>query len=303
MQQNLDQARFDKVKDFMYQLQTSIIQGLEQVSGDRFSYDLWEYQGGKGGGRTGVVQGEVIEKGGVNFSAIQGSMNPKIAEKMGVKAGTAFSVTGVSLVIHPKNPYVPTVHSNVRFFDTAEKSWFGGGIDLTPYYPFKEDVIAFHKILKDCCNRHDPSFYLEYKKWCDQYFFLTHRNETRGVGGIFFDYLAVQNDDKASFEKTLAFVQDVGNSFLPSYVPIVAKRQATAYEARQKEFQRIRRGRYVEFNLIYDRGTLFGLETRGRTESILMSMPPEAIWKYNWSPEQGTEEAQLLPFLQPQAWL
>ncbi|SVA78456.1 uncharacterized protein METZ01_LOCUS131310 [marine metagenome] len=251
---------------------------------------------GEGGGITRVFAGDVIEKGGVNFSALNGKLSDKIAAKLKGGNDREFYATGVSLVIHPKNPFVPTVHMNVRYLERGEKQWFGGGIDLTPYYPVKSDIITFHKQLKIVCDNHNPTYYPEFKRKCDDYFFIKHRNEARGVGGIFFDYLS--ND----LEKTFQFVLDVGNAFNSLYIPLLSSYKNEVYSEEQRAFQQIRRGRYVEFNLVYDRGTLFGLETQGRIESILMSLPPQVRWNYNHQLKAGSPEAELSKFLVPQDW-
>lgn len=239
----------------------------------------------------------MFEKAGVNFSAIESVLPEAIAAKMKV-APAPFFATGVSVVLHPENPMVPIVHMNVRYFEQANgKRWFGGGADLTPCYPFVKDVLHFHQTLRNACDPHDASYYPRFKRWCDEYFFIKHRNESRGVGGIFFDHL--QGDHAADF----AFVQSVGEAFLPAYLPIAHANRSIPYGEREKTFQLIRRSRYVEFNLVYDRGTAFGLETQGRVESILMSMPPMAQWPYGWVPEPGSQEADLAKFLLPRDWL
>jgi coproporphyrinogen III oxidase len=294
------------VKNYLLGLQDRICTALEgEEPTARFIEDVWERHEG-GGGRTRVLAGgEVFEQGGVNFSSVSGISLPASATaKRPELANRQFHAMGVSLVIHPKNPYVPTSHANVRFL-IAEKAgeptiwWFGGGFDLTPYYPFQEDVIAWHKTAKAACDPFGDDTYQTYKQWCDSYFFLPHRNETRGVGGLFFDDL-----NEWEFAKCFAFMQSVGDHYSQAYVPIVQKRKNTPYGERERDFQLYRRGRYVEFNLVYDRGTLFGLQSGGRTESILMSMPPAARWQYNWQPEAGSPEAQLYEkYLQPQNWL
>lgn len=293
------------VKSFLLKLQDSICQTLELADGKgRFIEDTWEREQG-GGGRTRVIsKGNVIEQGGVNFSHVYGGQLPASATAARPElAGRSFQAMGVSLVIHPKNPYVPTSHANVRVF-VAEKEgeapvwWFGGGFDLTPFYPFLEDVQHWHETAKTLCEPFGNDVYPRYKGWCDEYFFLKHRDETRGVGGLFFDDL-----NEWGFEKSFEFMQAVGNGYLDAYVPIIEKRKETPYSEREREFQLYRRGRYVEFNLVFDRGTLFGLQTGGRTESILMSMPPLARWEYNYSPTTGSAEAKLSEFLRPRDWL
>jgi coproporphyrinogen III oxidase len=287
-----------QVRAYFESLQDRICAEIEQLDGRaRFYEDCWSYSGG-GGGKTRILQGGgVFEKAGVNFSAIEGAFTEALAAKLKVGA-TRFFATGVSLVLHPQNPMVPIVHMNVRHFEQANgKRWFGGGADLTPCYPFLQDILHFHQTLKNACDAHDPAYYPRFKEWCDNYFFIKHRNETRGVGGIFFDHL--QGDAAADF----AFVQSVGDAFLPAYLPIAYANRSIPYGPREKSFQLIRRSRYVEFNLVYDRGTAFGLETQGRVESILMSLPPMAQWPYGWTPEPGSPEAELSSFLVPRNWL
>lgn len=295
-----------QVKAFLLQLQDEICRALEQADGEgRFVEDAWTRDGG-GGGRTRVLrQGAVIEQGGVNFSHVYGNAMPASATAHRPElAGRTFEAMGVSLVIHPHNPHVPTSHANVRFF-IAEKEgedpiwWFGGGFDLTPFYPLAEDVRHWHRVSHDLCQPFGEDIYPEFKSWCDSYFFLKHRNETRGVGGLFFDDL-----NRWPFEDCFAFMRAVGNGYLDAYLPIVERRKTAPYGERERAFQLYRRGRYVEFNLVYDRGTLFGLQTGGRTESILMSMPPLARWEYDWQPEAGSPEALLYrDYLVPRDWL
>jgi coproporphyrinogen III oxidase len=291
-----------RTQEFFSGLQDKICRRLEEIDGQaQFREDNWHRDGG-GGGRTRVMEeGAIFEKAGVNFSAVAGVLPESFAAKIGEGVpnaeGCEFFATGVSLVLHPRNPYVPTVHANFRYLEKGQASWFGGGTDLTPYYPFREDVRHFHQILKEACDQHDAAYYPRFKKWCDEYFFIKHRNETRGVGGIFFDYLT------GDLEQLFAFIKDVGAAFLPAYLPIVARRREQAYGEGEREFQLIRRGRYAEFNLVYDRGTIFGLETRGRTESILMSLPPLARWVYDYRPEPGTAEAEAWNYFTPQDWL
>lgn len=295
-----------QVKAFLLQLQDEICRSLEQADGvGRFVEDAWAREGG-GGGRTRVMRhGDMIEQGGVNFSHVYGDAMPASATAHRPElAGRKFEAMGVSLVIHPHNPYVPASHANVRFF-IAEKEgeepiwWFGGGFDLTPFYPFAEDVQHWHRVSRDLCQPFGEDIYPEFKSWCDRYFFLKHRNETRGVGGLFFDDL-----NRWPFADCFAFMQAVGRGYLDAYLPIIERRKAQPYGEREREFQLYRRGRYVEFNLVYDRGTLFGLQTGGRTESILMSMPPLARWEYDWQPEAGSPEALLYTdYLAPREWL
>lgn len=294
------------VKAYLLALQDSICAALEKADGGAsFVEDAWTRAEG-GGGRSRVITGgAVIEKGGVNFSHVQGASMPASATAHRPElAGRSFEAMGVSLVIHPHNPYVPTSHANVRFF-IAEKDgeepvwWFGGGYDLTPYYGNEEDVRAWHQCAKDALDPHGDYLYPKFKAWCDDYFFLKHRNEARGVGGVFFDDL-----NQAGFAHSFAVMQAVGNSYVPAYVPIVERRKDTPFGERERDFQLHRRGRYVEFNLVFDRGTLFGLQTGGRTESILMSLPPLVRWDYNWAPEPGTPEAELTEkFLPHRDWL
>ncbi|HGY1013751.1 TPA: oxygen-dependent coproporphyrinogen oxidase [Aeromonas salmonicida subsp. smithia] len=295
-----------QVKAFLLQLQDEICRSLEQADGvGRFVEDAWAREGG-GGGRTRVMRhGDMIEQGGVNFSHVYGDAMPASATAHRPElAGRKFEAMGVSLVIHPRNPYVPTSHANIRFF-IAEKEgeepiwWFGGGFDLTPFYPFAEDVQHWHRVSRDLCQPFGEDIYPEFKSWCDRYFFLKHRDETRGVGGLFFDDL-----NRWPFADCFAFMQAVGRGYLDAYLPIIERRKAQPYGEREREFQLYRRGRYVEFNLVYDRGTLFGLQTGGRTESILMSMPPLARWEYDWQPEAGSPEALLYTdYLAPREWL
>ncbi|MCH1921099.1 oxygen-dependent coproporphyrinogen oxidase [Shewanella sp. A3A] len=294
------------VKAFLMQLQNNICQALEQLDGSAtFAEDSWQREQGGGGRSRVLTQGAVFEQAGVNFSHVTGEQMPASATAHRPElAGRSFEAMGVSLVIHPLNPYVPTTHANVRFFIARKEGadpvwWFGGGFDLTPYYPFLEDVKQWHQHAKELCDPFGSDVYPTYKKWCDDYFFLPHRNETRGVGGLFFDDL-----NEGGFERCFDFMQAVGNGFIDGYRPIVECRKDTVYGEREREFQLYRRGRYVEFNLVYDRGTLFGLQTGGRTESILMSMPPLVRWQYGFTPEAGSAEAELYEqFLKPQDWL
>jgi coproporphyrinogen III oxidase len=271
-------------------LQDRIVAGLEELDGRRFHEDLWERSGG-GGGRTRVLEdGGLFEKAGVNFSEVFGEMSEEFARQVPGE-GRQFTATGVSLVLHPRSPLVPTVHANFRFLTKGDRQWFGGGADLTPYYPQREDVVHFHRTWRDVCRKHAPLIdYERFKRWCDEYFFLPHRGEPRGVGGIFFDNL--ENE----IEKVFDFVRDAGDAFLPSYAPIARRRKDETYTPEQKEFQEFRRGRYVEFNLIYDRGTLFGLKTGGRIESILMSLPAKVRFWYDYRPTPGTPEAELTEY-------
>jgi len=303
----MDIPNIDAVKAYLLDLQDRICAGLETEDGSaKFEEDLWEREGAPGGGRTRVLtNGAVFEQAGINFSHVEGNNMPAAATAHRPElVGRSFQAMGVSLVIHPHNPYVPTSHANVRFF-IAEKEgadpvwWFGGGFDLTPYYGNDEDVIHWHQTAKDACTPFGDDTFPKYKKWCDDYFYLKHRNEPRGVGGLFFDDL-----NEWGFEKSFAFMQSVGDHYLPAYQPIIAKRKDTEFGERERDFQLYRRGRYVEFNLVFDRGTLFGLQTGGRTESILMSLPPLVKWRYNWSPDAGTPEAKLYEhYLVAQDWV
>jgi coproporphyrinogen III oxidase len=292
----LDNQRSQAV-DYFQELQDRICAALAQLDGKlQFREDTWQRPGG-GGGRSRVLEGGgVFEKAGVNFSEVFGQMSPEFAKQVPGE-GVDFTATGISLVLHPRSPMVPTVHANFRFLTKGGKQWFGGGADLTPYYPYREDAIHFHKTWQAVCTRHPaPVDYARFKKWCDEYFYLPHRNEHRGIGGIFFDYL------EGEFDALFHFVRDAGNAFLDAYLPIARRRREEAYTAEQRAFQEYRRGRYVEFNLIYDRGTIFGLKTGGRTESILMSLPPVAQWRYDYQPAPGSREAELYEFLRPRDW-
>ncbi len=298
-----------QVKAWLLGLQQQIVDGLEQEDGGRFIRDEWQRPDGEGLAGGGIVrllsEGEVFEQAGVNFSHVQGASMPVSATAHRPElAGRAFQALGVSLVIHPRNPYVPTSHANVRFF-IAEKAgvapiwWFGGGFDLTPYYPFHGDVVEWHRMASKACAPFGEEVYPKYKAWCDEYFYLKHRQETRGIGGLFFDDL-----NEGGFERCFGLTRSVGEAYLPAYQTIVNRRKATPYGERERDFQLYRRGRYVEFNLVFDRGTLFGLQSGGRTESILMSLPPLVKWRYNWSPEPGTPEATLYDhYLRPRDWL
>lgn len=304
------------VKDFLLTLQDRICAALEQADGKAvFVEDAWTRRpedsptGLEGEGRTRVITGGTIEKGGVNFSHVIGKALPASATQSRPElAGRSFQAMGVSLVIHPDNPYVPTSHANVRFF-VAEKEgeepvwWFGGGFDLTPYYGFEEDVIHWHQVCKNLCEPFGSDVYPRYKQWCDEYFFLKHRGESRGVGGLFFDDLNRWDGD-VDFERSFAFMQAVGLGYIDGIVPIIERRKDLIWGEREKKFQCYRRGRYVEFNLVFDRGTIFGLQTGGRTESILMSMPPVVHWDYDWHPEPGSAEDKLYTdFLPHRDWV
>ena len=293
---------------YIKQLQDTITSQLEAIDGvAKFQEDLWKRLEG-GGGRTRVIEnGAVFEKGGVNISQVHGKLPETMQQYFGVKDANFFAC-GLSLVLHPKNPFVPTVHANWRYFEMYNQEgeivdqWFGGGQDLTPYYLFDEDATHFHTVCKRACDAHDPQFYPKYKARCDEYFYNAHRNEGRGIGGLFFDYL--KKTDDRSMQDWYNFVTQVGDSFLDGYIPIVEKRKDTAYAKEQKDWQEIRRGRYVEFNLVHDKGTLFGLRTNGRIESILMSLPPQVQWRYNHHPEAGSEEERLIQVLkEPKEWV
>jgi len=297
----------EKFYQYIERLQDEITSKLEEVDGKvKFQEDLWKRPEG-GGGRTRVIQnGEVFEKGGVNISAVHGKLPETMQKYFGVEDANFFAC-GLSLVIHPKSPMVPTVHANWRYFEMYNQQgeivdqWFGGGLDLTPYYFFEEDAIHFHSVCKQACDAHHPEFYTKYKERCDAYFYNTHRQEARGLGGLFFDYCKV--NDEMTMDNWYDFVTEVGNSFLDAYVPIAEKRKVLPYTKEQRDWQEIRRGRYVEFNLIHDKGTLFGLKTNGRIESILMSLPPHVQWSYNHSPGEDSEEAKLLEVLKnPRQW-
>ena len=301
-----DAIDVDEIKDYLLELQDRICSALEEMDGTaRFKEDLWQRDAG-GGGRTRVLSGGgVFEQGGVNFSHVFGGEMPAAATAHRPElAGRSFQAMGVSLVVHPLNPYVPTSHMNVRFF-IAEKEnaepvwWFGGGFDLTPYYGFEDDAAHWHRTARAACRDFGDDVYPRLKKWCDDYFYLRHRRECRGIGGLFFDDL-----NEWGFDRCFTFMRSVGDHYLDAYLPIADRRKDAPYGDREIDFQLYRRGRYVEFNLVYDRGTLFGLQSGGRTESILMSLPPRVIWRYNWRPEPGSEEARLYEeFLKPRDWL
>lgn len=304
----MDKSQVDKqaVKHYLLELQDRICAALAAADGQQqFSEESWERAEGGGGRSRVIANGAVIEKGGVNFSHVFGKQLPSSATAARPElAGRGFEAMGVSLVLHPHNPFVPTSHANVRFFiaeaENAEPVWwFGGGYDLTPYYGFEEDCVAWHNTARRACDPFGEDIYSRFKTWCDDYFYLKHRNEARGVGGLFFD-----DFNELGFEQSFALLRSVGDSYLDAYLPIVAKRKSTHYSEQQKNFQLYRRGRYVEFNLVYDRGTLFGLQSGGRTESILMSLPPTVKWQYNWQPEPGSAEAELTEkFLPRRDWV
>lgn len=297
----------EEIRDWFKSLQSNICAALETADGKgKFISDVWDRPGGGGGISMVMKDGNVIEKGGVNFSAVWGKAPESTIKMLNLEATADddphFFASGVSIVLHPHNPRVPIIHMNVRYFeiiqntkDAKETWWFGGGIDLTPHYVDEADAKYFHDQLREVCNRHHASYYPEFKKWADDYFFIRHRNETRGVGGIFFDYL--KGNDGFTKDARFEFVKSVGNAFAPIYTHFMKKNHPLPYGEREKHWQRLRRGRYVEFNLVWDRGTKFGLETDGRTESILMSLPPQANWEYNYLPPEGSEEAKTLTLL------
>ena len=294
------------VSDYLLDLQNRICQALENLDAERcFIEANWKREEG-GGGRSRVLEeGAVFEKAGINFSHVHGKQLPASATAHRPElAGRSFQALGVSLVIHPRNPYIPTSHANVRFFIAENEGaepvwWFGGGFDLTPYYGFKEDAVHWHKTARQACEPFGEHLYPRFKKWCDEYFYLKHRDEPRGIGGLFFD-----DFNEPGFEDSFAFMRSIGDHFVPAYAPIVEKRKNRSYGERERDFQMYRRGRYVEFNLVYDRGTLFGLQTGGRTESILMSLPPIVKWRYDWHPQAGTAESELYQvYLKPRDWL
>ena len=296
----------NNVSNYLMDLQDRICGELEEIDGQaRFHQDTWERKEG-GGGRTRVMSnGAVFEQGGINFSHVFGSTLPPSATASRPQlAGRPFQAMGVSLVIHPRNPYVPTSHANVRFFIAGDPNeepvwWFGGGFDLTPYYGFEEDAHHWHRVARNACEPFGEHIHERFKKWCDDYFYLKHRAEPRGIGGLFFDDFS-----EGGFEHSFSLMQSIGDHYLPAYLPIVKRRKTLEYGERERDFQLYRRGRYVEFNLVYDRGTLFGLQSGGRTEAILMSLPPLVKWRYDWAPEPGSPEARLYDvFLKPKDWL
>ena len=287
----------ERMVEFIHALQDDICGALEGLDGEaRFREDPWTREGG-GGGRTRVLEeGAVLEKAGVNTSVVYGELEESFSKRLQGE-GRQFWAAGLSLVLHPRNPHVPTVHANYRFIHQGSRAWVGGGADLTPYYLYDEDAVHFHRTLKAACDKHDPTYYPRFKAECDRYFFLRHREEARGVGGLFFENMG------GDLEREFDFVQDAGRAFIPAYLPIAERRKDTPFTEAQRFWQEVRRGRYVEFNLVYDRGTIFGLETRGRTESILMSLPPLVRWRYDYHPDPGTEEARLVEVLRhPRDW-
>ena len=287
----------EEIRDWFISLQGEICNQLEQADGTgKFLPDEWQRPGGGGGVSRALSNGTIIEKGGVNFSAVYGKAPEAVMKTLNLSGTQNFFATGVSIVLHPHNPMVPIIHMNVRYFELGNGIyWFGGGIDLTPHYVSKTDAKYFHQELKKVCDKHHPDYYPEFKKWADDYFFIKHRNETRGIGGIFFDHLKA--DYGFTKESRFEFVKDVGQSFAPIYTHFMKTNSSLGFGQREKEWQFLRRGRYVEFNLVWDRGTKFGLETDGRTESILMSLPPQVNWKYNYQPEINSKEAETLNLL------
>jgi coproporphyrinogen III oxidase len=288
------------VREYLTALQARIVASLEALDGNAFSADSWTRAEGGGGKSCILEEGKLFERGGVGFSHVSGDKLPASASANRAQlAGRRFEAMGVSLVLHPRNPYCPTVHMNLRCFAAGDAWWFGGGMDLTPYYGFEEDAKHFHLACKRALEPFGADRYARYKEWCDEYFFLKHRNEARGVGGIFFDDLA-----EPDFDTAFALVRSVGDHFITAYGPILERRRAMPYSRAERDFQCYRRGRYVEFNLVYDRGTLFGLQSGGRTESILMSLPPAVTWRYDWAPTPGSPEAKLYTdFLKPRDWV
>ncbi len=288
--------------EYFKDLQERISESLSEIQGQKFKKDIWTREEGGGGDTRIFSEGSFLEKGGVNFSEVHGKFTPEFAEKIPFGSGLNFYATGVSLVLHPKNPFVPTVHANFRYIQRGDTGWFGGGADLTPYYLFEEDAIHFHKTYYNALKPFGEDLYPKFKAHCDEYFYLPHRKETRGVGGIFYDYQA-ETLELANGQTVFEMSQACGNSFLESYLPIVEKRLKLPFSEKQKAFQEYRRGRYVEFNLLYDRGTIFGLKTNGRIESILMSLPLHARWEYDYKPEPSSEESKLAEYLKPIDWV
>jgi coproporphyrinogen III oxidase len=301
----MSQIDVNAVRDYLTGLQERIVARMEALDGKTFRRDQWQRAEGGGGISCLLEGGNLLERGGVGFSHVYGATLPPSASASRPElAGRSFQALGVSLVFHPRNPYVPTVHMNVRFFMATKPGvqpvwWFGGGMDLTPYYGFEEDAAHFHRTCRAALDPFDPQYYPRFKKWCDEYFYLKHRQEPRGIGGIFFDDFA-----EGGFDKSFGLLRSVGDHFVEAWVPIAQRRRELSYGERERDFQAYRRGRYVEFNLVYDRGTLFGLQSGGRTESILMSLPPHVVWRYDWRPQAGTPEARLYTdFLQLRDWV
>jgi coproporphyrinogen III oxidase len=301
---SLEAADASAVKRYLKELQDRITAAVEKIDAVKFRHDSWERPEGGGGESRILSDGAVFERAGVSISHVFGEKMPPSASNLRPEvAGAPFEAMGLSLVFHPRNPHVPTTHCNVRFLIARPASgpevwWFGGGFDLTPYYPYDEDVLHWHRTAREACQEFGANLYEKYKDWCDRYFFLPHRNETRGVGGLFFDDL-----NEGGFSRCFAFQRSVGDHFLPAFAPILERRRDLPYGDRERQFQLYRRGRYVEFNLVYDRGTLFGLQSRGRTESILMSLPPIVRWEYDWHPAPGSPEAGLYEYLRPRNYL
>lgn len=311
--QQISAERQDAARTYFTGLQARIVAALELAGNAPFRRDAWERQadgqGISGGGGVSclIEDAELFERAGVLFSHVEGhALPPSASQRRPELAGRSWQAMGVSMVLHPRNPYIPTTHMNVRLFvarapegsQASDVFWFGGGLDLTPYYAFDEDALHFHQVCRDALQPHGTQWYPDWKRWCDEYFFLKHRNETRGIGGIFFDDL-----NAPGFEDSFALTRATGDAFLDAYLPIVERRRNHAYGQRERDFQAYRRGRYVEFNLVFDRGTLFGLQSGGRTESILLSMPPAAHWRYDWQPDAGTPEARLADYLRPRDWV
>jgi coproporphyrinogen III oxidase len=283
--------------EFFHTLQARLCEELSALDGGAaFDHDVWERPGGGGGDTATIANGDLFEKGGVNWSAVWGEFDDEALRRLGGSVRD-FYATGTSIVLHPRNPHVPAVHANFRYLERGKDAWFGGGSDLTPFYPVLEDAISFHQAWKAVCDLHDPEYYPRFKRWCDEYFYLPHRGETRGIGGVFFDEL------RGDFDTLFGFVRGCADAFVNAYAPIVARRRNEPYGDTERHFQQLRRGRYVEFNLVYDRGTAFGLATSGRTESILMSLPPIARWEYEWHPAPGSREEKAYAFFQPRDWL
>lgn len=293
---------------FFRRLQLDICSSLEEIDGQaKFNSDSWKRPDSKtshgGGGISSVIKnGFIFEQAGVNFSEVSGNLPLEMSKRLtSIQQEQPFFATGVSLVLHPNSPMVPTTHANFRYLEVGQLAWFGGGMDLTPYYLFEEDAQHFHQVIKTTCDRHSQDYYPKFKKWCDDYFYLPHRQESRGIGGLFFDYLGKDGEE---LDSIFEFVQDIGAAFLDAYLPIVSKRQSLSYGEHERSFQLLRRGRYVEFNLLYDRGTQFGLQTGGRTESILMSLPPLVKWEYCTEIKPNSREAELMQVLQhPKDWI
>ncbi|MDQ2818412.1 MAG: oxygen-dependent coproporphyrinogen oxidase [Candidatus Eremiobacteraeota bacterium] len=286
-----------RADEYFQELQARLCAQLSNLDGAAaFRRDLWQRPGGGGGISAVLADGALFEKAGVNTSGVWGEFSDELIKRLGGQE-RAFSAFGISLVLHPTSPMVPTVHANLRFLTRGDDAWFGGGADLTPCYPYAEDAVHFHRTWKEVCDRHDAGYYPRFKRWCDEYFYIAHRAETRGIGGIFFD------DLDGDLESAFAFVRDCGDAFVNAYVPLVRRRRSEPYGAAERTFQLYRRGRYVEFNLLYDRGTSFGLATHGRTESILMSLPPLARWEYCFEPQAGSREAEAMEFFRPRDWV